>query len=243
VDGADLGVLLSAWGPAGPESARADINGNGIVDGADLGVLLANWGACGEAPPWATVVQWQPDPAVVTNPVLRDAISATGLPWRVKDTATQIEMLLIPPGEFTMGCSASAQHGCAVDEHPIHQVTLTNALYLGRYEVTQAQWQATMGSNPSNFSGFADSDRRPVEQVGTSFRDSSVRPGCVCPRKLSGSTHAVEARRRRSMAGTPILEVPTRTVKLGPLLGTVRTQGARPIRLAQRQQTDTDFTI
>ena len=165
VDGADLGVLLSAWGPAGPEPTRADINGNGIVDGADLGVLLANWGACGEAPPWATVVQWQPDPAVVTNPVLRDAISATGLPWRVKDTATQIEMLLIPPGEFTMGCSASAQHGCAVDEHPIHQVTLTNALYLGRYEVTQAQWQATMGSNPSNFSGFADSDRRPVEQV------------------------------------------------------------------------------
>jgi formylglycine-generating enzyme required for sulfatase activity len=165
VDGADLGVLLSAWGPAGSEPTRADINGNGIVDGADLGVLLANWGACGEAPPWATVVQWQPDPAVVTNPVLRDAISATGLPWRVKDTATQIEMLLIPPGEFTMGCSASAQHGCAVDEHPIHQVTLTNALYLGRYEVTQAQWQATMGSNPSNFSGFADSDRRPVEQV------------------------------------------------------------------------------
>jgi hypothetical protein len=53
VDGADLGVLLSAWGPAGPESARADINGNGIVDGADLGVLLANWGPCGGAPEWA----------------------------------------------------------------------------------------------------------------------------------------------------------------------------------------------
>jgi formylglycine-generating enzyme required for sulfatase activity len=44
-------------------------------------------------------------------------------------------------------------------------VTLTNAYYLGRYEVTQAQWQAKMGSNPSNFQGQADSPSRPVEQV------------------------------------------------------------------------------
>jgi hypothetical protein len=39
-------MLVSAWGPAGLESARADINGNGIVDGADLGILLSFWGAC-----------------------------------------------------------------------------------------------------------------------------------------------------------------------------------------------------
>jgi probable HAF family extracellular repeat protein len=39
VDGADLGLLLSAWGGGGP----ADLDGNGIVDGADLGVLLAAW--------------------------------------------------------------------------------------------------------------------------------------------------------------------------------------------------------
>jgi hypothetical protein len=140
VDGADLGVLLSAWGPAGPESARADINGNGIVDGADLGVLLANWGACGEAPPWATVVQWQPDPAVVTDDQLRSAIAATGLPWRVRDAGTQIEMLLVPPGTFQMGCIMGSIHGpCTTQELPVHQVTLTNAFYFGRYEVTQAQ--------------------------------------------------------------------------------------------------------
>jgi formylglycine-generating enzyme required for sulfatase activity len=54
---------------------------------------------------------------------------------------------------------------------PVHQVTLTNAFYLGRYEVTQAQWQARMGSNPSYFQS-ASSDvpanqvpNRPVEQV------------------------------------------------------------------------------
>lgn len=39
VNGADLGLLLAAWGSAGP----GDLNGNGTVDGADLGLLLALW--------------------------------------------------------------------------------------------------------------------------------------------------------------------------------------------------------
>lgn len=42
VDGADLGVLLAAWGGGGP----ADLDGSGAVDGADLGELLASWGPC-----------------------------------------------------------------------------------------------------------------------------------------------------------------------------------------------------
>jgi hypothetical protein len=46
VDGADLGTLVSSWGPAGIGPNRADINGNGMVDGADLGILLINWGPC-----------------------------------------------------------------------------------------------------------------------------------------------------------------------------------------------------
>lgn len=40
VDGADLGLLLSNWGTAGP----GDLNGDGVVDGADLGILLSTWG-------------------------------------------------------------------------------------------------------------------------------------------------------------------------------------------------------
>lgn len=43
VDGADLGTLLSAWGPV-PSGSVADLNSDGAVDGADLGVLLAHWG-------------------------------------------------------------------------------------------------------------------------------------------------------------------------------------------------------
>jgi formylglycine-generating enzyme required for sulfatase activity len=120
-------------------------------------------------PSWATLVEAQPDSAVVTDPALRAAIAATGLAWRVRDTGTQIEMMLIPPGTFQMGCiMGSNQYECSFDEQPVHQVTLTNAFYLGRYEVTQAQWVAKMGSNPSYFvavNGYPGSDARPVERV------------------------------------------------------------------------------
>ena len=64
-----------------------------------------------------------------------------------------------------MGCSASTQYACYSEESPTHEVTLTQAFYMGRYEVTQAQWTAKMGSNPSSFSGYSDSPSRPVEKV------------------------------------------------------------------------------
>ena len=114
---------------------------------------------------WYIVLEQNVNPLVVTNVTLRNAITATGLPWRVQDNGTGIEMLLVPAGTFSMGCSASTQWGCTSDENPTHQVTLTQAFYMGRYEVTQAQWKARMGSNPSFFSGYSDSPSRPVEQV------------------------------------------------------------------------------
>jgi glucose/arabinose dehydrogenase len=46
VDGADLGSMLSAWGPTSAGNP-ADIYANGVVNGSDLGLLLANWGRCG----------------------------------------------------------------------------------------------------------------------------------------------------------------------------------------------------
>jgi formylglycine-generating enzyme required for sulfatase activity len=165
VDGSDMSLLLSAWGTPGQGSYDSDLNNDGLVSGADLTILLSAWGPCAVVPAWATLIETQPDPAVVTDPALRVAIIATGRPWRVKDTATQIEMLLVPPGTFQMGCSASSSWSCYSWENPVHTVTLTQAYYMGRYEVTQAQWQARMGSNPSAFAGYADSPSRPVEQV------------------------------------------------------------------------------
>jgi formylglycine-generating enzyme required for sulfatase activity len=114
---------------------------------------------------WYTVIQQSVDAAVVTNVAMRNAITASGLPWRVRDTATQMEMLLVPAGTFTMGCTASNQYACNSRENPTHSVTLTQAFYMGRYEVTQGQWVAKMGSNPSSWQGYPDSANRPVERV------------------------------------------------------------------------------
>ncbi len=71
-----------------------------------------------------------------------------------------MEFALIPDGEFMMG-SPSGESGSDADENPIHKVTIGEPFYLGKYEVTQEQWQKVMGNNPSHFKG----DRLPVERV------------------------------------------------------------------------------
>jgi formylglycine-generating enzyme required for sulfatase activity len=133
----------------------------------DVGVAFAEFYYI-DTPAWAQVVEAYPDPTVVTDATLRDQITATGLPWHVKDTSTGIEMMLVPPGTFQMGCTPSDEHGCFASESPVHEVTISQPTYVGRYEVTQAQWTAKMGSNPSYFqppnTATADANR-PVEQV------------------------------------------------------------------------------
>jgi hypothetical protein len=46
VQGADLGLMLAAWGSV-PAGVAADNNRDGAVDGNDLGLMLAGWGPCG----------------------------------------------------------------------------------------------------------------------------------------------------------------------------------------------------
>ncbi|MEY4173189.1 MAG: hypothetical protein RI900_354, partial [Actinomycetota bacterium] len=118
----------------------------------------------GTPPSWGTVQAAVPSASQVTDATLRAAILATGLPWSVRDTATGIDLQLVPPGSYSMGVSPGDAEA-ATDESPAHAVTLSSAFYLGRTEVTQAQWQARMGSNPSQFSTSADSPSRPVERV------------------------------------------------------------------------------
>ena len=163
---ADLAQMLAAWGAC--TSCSADIDGNGDVDAADLGSMLSVWGDVCNPLPWATVLAFDPDPAIVVDDGLRKAILATGLPWRVRDNASHIEMLVVPAGTFAMGCSASNAHPCSSNEIPVHTVTLTSPFYLGRFEVTQAEWTARMGTNPSSFQGpsYPDAANRPVEGVG-----------------------------------------------------------------------------
>ena len=71
-----------------------------------------------------------------------------------------IDMVRVEAGTFTMGATPEMKDPYK-DEKPTHQVTLTNDYYIGKYEVTQALWQAVMGNNPSNFKG----DNLPVENV------------------------------------------------------------------------------
>jgi len=57
------------------------------------------------------------------------------------------EMILIPAGKFKMGSPAS-EKGRSGDETQ-YEVTLTKPIYMGKFEVTQEQWEALMGNNPS----------------------------------------------------------------------------------------------
>ncbi|MDT4967144.1 MAG: hypothetical protein QOJ64_1881 [Acidobacteriota bacterium] len=85
----------------------------------------------------------------------RKEIEATKRPGAVVKNSVGIELVYVPPGGFMMGSETEP------DEKPVHRVSIGNGFYMGKYEVTQAQWQAVMGYNPSNFKG----DNLPVEQA------------------------------------------------------------------------------
>ncbi len=78
------------------------------------------------------------------------AISKAKLP-----NGAEMSFAYIPAGEFQMGSNNS-------DEKPIHTVKISQGYFMGQTEVTQAQWQAVMGNNPSY---FKDCPNCPVEQV------------------------------------------------------------------------------
>jgi formylglycine-generating enzyme required for sulfatase activity len=67
-----------------------------------------------------------------------------------------LELTRIPAGSFEMGNSQGE-----ADEKPVHHVTIGKPFYLGKFEVTQEQWVAVMGGNPSHFRGA----KNPVDRV------------------------------------------------------------------------------
>lgn len=97
-------------------------------------------------------------------------------------------LVWIPPGSFLMG-SPDDEVGRYPDEGPQHPVTIPRGFWLGKYEVTQAEFQEVIGYNPSHYSGRPD---HPVEMVrwesATNFcarltererRAGRLPPGCV----------------------------------------------------------------
>lgn len=71
-----------------------------------------------------------------------------------------MELVRIEAGEFLMG-SPKSEEGRYEQEGPQHRVKISKPFYIGKYEVTQKQWQAVMNNNPSAHKG----DDRPVEKI------------------------------------------------------------------------------
>lgn len=85
--------------------------------------------------------------------------------WR--SPSTGIEFVMIQSGTFMMGSKTGSD-----DEKPVHEVRLSKAFYLGKYEVTQEEWAKVMGTNPSQFPG---DPRRPVENVSWNDTQDFIR--------------------------------------------------------------------
>ena len=138
-------------GATGPSFSIADVNGS-LHDG-NYSVVVSN------------------DFGSVTSALT--PLQVDGTPSAHTVASISMEMIFCPPGTFTMG-SPTSESGRGGDETQ-HQVTLTNGFYLGKYEVTQAQYQTVMNGNseglnadPSQFKG----SNRPVEKA--SWEDAQI---------------------------------------------------------------------
>ena len=124
---------------------------------------------------WFETAAFLPDPIVVPNDEARARMAATKLAWKVRDRKTGIVMLLVAPGEFMMGSTATErmvavqsvpqeqreQYAESVKSESRRLVTIARPFYLSETEVSQEAWQSLMGANPSHFVEA----QNPVEQV------------------------------------------------------------------------------
>ena len=81
-----------------------------------------------------------------------------------------MEFACVPAGEFLMGSTSRLAKD---DEKPVTRVRISRGFWMGKYEVTQAQWQAVMGNNPSRFKEYGRDC--PVENVSWNEVQAFVR--------------------------------------------------------------------
>jgi sulfatase-modifying factor enzyme 1 len=141
-EGAIAGLCLSCHAPGCPKTKRTAAcqtchHPHALVDPNQTG--QAGGPSHQPAPKPATVV---------ARNAVQPGFTATGRDREVLVTGLDIPMVLVPAGEFDMGSDL------------VHTVRVP-AFYLGKFEVTQAQWRAVMGTNPSAVLG----DDLPVERV------------------------------------------------------------------------------
>ncbi len=156
-----------------PPTRRASgaLNSGGVA-GQCNGAFALDWDAFAAAnpatlgAPWIAgdklfAQAWQRDPQAIGNANLSNALELT-----LRHPACSVSisgMVVIPAGSFLMGSNATSGPPYFADygEQPVHQVTLTYCFWMGAREVTQAEYAALMGVNPSWFPG----PNQPVETV------------------------------------------------------------------------------
>ena len=77
-----------------------------------------------------------------------------GQPWTIP--VLNMQFVYVEPGTFRMG-----RNDVFEKENPLHSVTISNGYWIGKYPVTQGEYQSIIGNNPSNFNGA----NKPVDQV------------------------------------------------------------------------------
>ena len=142
----DLTVLINYLLTNNPEGINlqdaADCDGHAGVGMDDLTVMIN----------YLLTNQWPVDPVIPDNPVVTQTFTVNGVSFT---------MVKVDGSTFTMGATVEQGADAFDNEMPTHEVTLST-FNIGQTEVTQALWQAVMGSNPSTFS---DDPNRPVECV------------------------------------------------------------------------------
>ena len=134
----------------------ADYGVEGVEKNRTYVLVLSQTGASSNQSAVSSTVSVSP---VQASTALSNAPSNDVITIPVKD-GISIEMVKVEAGTFMMGATSEKEKPDD-NEKPVHQVTLTYNYYIGKYEVTQALWQAVMGNNPSHFKG----KNRPVEHV------------------------------------------------------------------------------
>ena len=96
----------------------------------------------------------------ITQTISPTSVAVSSAEQKTITNSIGMKFVFIPAGEFDMGAPAGEKDRDD-DEGPVHHVKISNAFYMGKYEVTQKQWRDVMGKNPSNFIG----DNRPVVYI------------------------------------------------------------------------------
>ena len=140
------GVMLAAWQSPIAQSRNPDFDANGIVDFGDFILFAQAFGSNQSS------FDLDGNGSVdFSDFILFATHFGEGMPEE-KITITlpsgaKLGMVWIQPGRFLMG-SPDSEPGRRDDEGPRHEVTITKGFYLGRYEITQAQWQSVMNTRP-----------------------------------------------------------------------------------------------